>query len=80
MFDGETYSPKRDGERLFAQLNAVRSLMGDSNWRTLQSIAARTHSPEASVSARLRDLRKAKFGGSTVQRRYVGAGIWEYRV
>jgi hypothetical protein len=37
--------------------------------------------PEASVSAQLRNLRKARFGGWTVDKRRRGeSGTWEYRV
>jgi len=39
-----------------------------------------TSHPEASVSARLRDLRKEKFGGHVVERRAVKRGLFEYRV
>lgn len=79
-FDGETYDHDRDNGRLRRQLGLVRDLMSDGEWRTLEKIAAATESPEPSVSARLRDLRKAKFGGYIVQRRYVSRGLFEYRV
>lgn len=65
----------------FAQLRDVRKIMQDGRWRTLSEISEHCWpASEASVSARLRDLRKVKFGGHTVDRRYVGEGIWEYRV
>lgn len=35
---------------------------------------------EAGISARIRDLRKAKCGGYEVERRRVKGGLWEYRV
>jgi len=35
---------------------------------------------EASVSARLRDLRKAKFGAHTIERQRVSAGLFRYRM
>jgi len=79
-FDGDTYSPKRDHDRLNAQLRRVRDLMLDGEWRTLREIAVATGDPEASVSARLRDLRKPKFGHMTVERRYVGDGLFQYRI
>lgn len=80
MFDGTTYNHARDGKRLSYQLDAVRDLMSDGLWRTLWDIAEETDFPEASISARLRDLRKHKFGGHRVDRRYTGGGLWEYRV
>jgi hypothetical protein len=77
---GETFDAKRDGKRLNAQAAHVYRLMQDGKWRTLAEIAAATDHPEASVSARLRDLRKPKLGGLTVERRHVEGGVWQYRV
>jgi hypothetical protein len=77
---GETFDRARDGKRLNAQAQAVFSYMQHGEWRTLADIAAATGHPEASVSARLRDLRQEKFGGFTVDRRYVAAGLWQYRL
>lgn len=79
-FGGETYEPPRDGSRLRAQLVRVKAAMGDAEWRTLGEIASITGDPEASVSARLRDLRKAKFGGHLVDRKYSGGGLWCYKL
>lgn len=80
VFDGETYDHAADHGRLAAQLGRVRTLMEDGQWRTLPEIEAVTHDPQASVSARLRDLRKAKFGGLVVERRRRGPGLFEYRI
>lgn len=79
-FDGATYSHERDGSRLHAQLAKVREAMADHQWHTLAELAAICDAPEASVSARLRDARKKKFGGHTVERRYAGNGLWEYKL
>jgi hypothetical protein len=79
-FDGETYEPGRDHARLHRQLDMVQEFMSDRQWHTLGEIAKATSQPEASVSARIRDLRKPKFGGKTVERRYVSGGLWEYRL
>lgn len=68
MFDGKTYTPS-DGPRLGRQLAQVASLMRDGQWRTTQS-----------VSARLRDLRKPRYGSHPVERRRVSAGVFQYRV
>ena len=80
LFDGRTYEPKRDGARLGEQMQAVKALMSDGAWRTLGEIAAATGHPEASVSARLRDLRKPRWGSHTIDREYVGSGLWRYRM
>lgn len=79
-FDGRTYRPERDRTRLSRQLVAVRSVLSDHGWHTLEEIAGKTGEPEASVSARIRDLRKPKFGGYTVEREYVERGLWRYRM
>jgi len=81
--DGQTFDPALDGPRLKGQTLDVFNLMRDGQWRTLAQIAYATGHPEASLSARLRDLRKPKYGGHTVERRRLGdptRGIWEYRV
>lgn len=80
LFDGSTYDHNRDGDRLARQLTAVRELMADGEWRTLGEIAATVQAPQASVSARLRDLRKSRFGSFTVERKYLGDGLFQYRV
>lgn len=83
-FDGATYSPKLDRGRLNRQLAAVANLMRDGAWRTLAEIEAETGEPQASISARLRDLKKSRFGSHIVEkRRLPGAenrGVWQYRV
>jgi hypothetical protein len=79
-FDGCTFEENRDGSRLQAQLDRVHAVMADGAWRTLRDLSESCGSPEASVSARLRDLRKPKFGGYEVERRYVRRGLHEYRL
>jgi hypothetical protein len=80
-FDGETYEPEQDKDRLSSQLRSVYELMTDGLWRTLPEIATRIdRASEASVSARLRDLRKVKFGGHEVHRRRRSRGLFEYRL
>lgn len=56
--------------------------MHDGEWRNLAELAAEAEAEgsEAGVSARLRDLRKVRFGGYTVNRRYVEGGLWEYQL
>ena len=82
-FDGATYDRDLDKLRLTGQTHRVFDLMRDGEWRTLAEIEETTHDPQASISARLRDLRKHKFGGFNVQRRHRGnqnRGLYEYRV
>ena len=83
MFDGPAYDAKADKARLGAQIRRVLQTMLVGDWLTLAEIHERTHDPEASISAQLRHLRKARFGGHTIERRRRGeasGGLWEYRL
>ena len=91
LFDGQTIDPALDGDRLENQLDRVRDLMKDGAWRTLAEIdrilyghlAGQEGLRIASISARLRDLRKEKFGSNQILRRRVGdpsSGLFEYRM
>jgi len=75
---GETFDPTRDSQRLRTQYERVEALMADGQWRTLRDITAATGAPEASASARLRDMRRA--GWVVEERRVEGApGLHIYR-
>ena len=71
-FDGVTYDPERDKARLTGQLERVYEVVRHGDWHTLKSIAAITKDPEASISAQLRNLRKARFGSYDIRRKRVG--------
>lgn len=80
-FDGDTYEPKQDQVRLNAQLQRVLNVMSDKEWHTLEDLvdkAAPGSMP--AMSARLRDLRKERFGSYTVERRRVNGGLFEYKL
>ncbi len=90
-FDGVTYEPVFDATRLrgemarvYKAMNWVSTQEGRANsWYTLREISDITGDPEASISARLRDLRKRAFGAHTVNRRRRGdpkQGIFEYQL
>ena len=59
-------------------------------WLTLDELAKLTHYPPASISAQLRHLRKAEYGGFVVEKRCRKAdqalrgedfgAVWEYRL
>ena len=78
--DGETFNYARDARRLAGQHARVLAFMRDGWWHTLAEISERTGDPEASVSARLRDLRKPRFGSHVIEREYVQRGLWRYRL
>jgi hypothetical protein len=78
---GETFDPDLDAPRMGAQLQRVFNVMRDGSWRTYYEIAAITGDPVQSVSARVRDLKKPRFGSRTIERRRRGTGgTWEYRL
>lgn len=80
---GATYVPSLDRERLGDQFLRVWDLMIDGHWRSLRQISDATGDPEASVSARLRDVRK-NYGTDAMQARRVPGidgrrGHWHFR-
>lgn len=74
-----TLDPQIDGPRLAAQLARVRDAVACGGWLTLRWIAWAADCPEASASARLRELRRY---GWTVERKRAapGSGTWLYKV
>lgn len=79
-FDGETYEAERDYFRLDGQLGRVFHLMKDGKWRTIPDIVEDTGGSPQSVSARLRDFRKRKYGSHIVERKSLGGGLFTYRL
>lgn len=79
-FDGQTYNPEQDFTRLKGQRDRVFRLMSDGQWRTLSEISKHAGGSEASISARLRDFRKDKYGSRDIQRERVAGGLWRYRM
>lgn len=80
LFDGETFDSKRDKARLSGQLHAVALIFSDHRWHTLSEISKRIGASEASVSARIRDLRKERFGSHVIEREHVEGGLFQYRM
>lgn len=82
QFDGSTYIPTIDHKRLTGQLKRVYDVMSDGNWHRLSELSARCEAPESSVGARIRDMRKEKFGAHKVDRRrhLTIPGLWLYKL
>ena len=78
--DGATYDAQLDKVRLNKQQQRIFEVMRDGNFRSLETIADMTGDPEASISARLRDFRKAKFGAFRVERRRGKNGLHFYQL
>lgn len=74
---GDTFIPERDSERLSSQYEVVKAYVLGRDWTTLGQISKATGYPEASVSARLRDLRGR---GYLVEREFVTRGLHRYKV
>jgi hypothetical protein len=85
-FDGVTYDREQDGPRLLSQRDRVLWVYCDGRWHTLfeaQDQIREEFEVEDSltgISARVRDFRKEKFGGFTVESRRRTKGTWEYRI
>lgn len=79
QFDGATVQAE-DVPRLSGQLATIAELVSDRRWWTLRDLAERAACSEASASARLRDLRKPRFGSHTIERRRRDGGLFEYRL
>lgn len=79
-FNGSDYDHDRDAPRLTEQIKRVFDTLSDHSWWTLSEIAAKTGDPEASVSAQIRHLRKARFGSWDIQKRHNGHGLYSYRM
>jgi len=62
-FDGRYYDPALDADRLRAQIGSVWNALADGNWHSLREISEQSGAPEASASAQIRHLRKARHGG-----------------
>ena len=79
-FDGADIDQERDEPRLNRQMNIIRTRMENAGWLSVQQISRELGYPETSVSAQIRNLRKDKFGGRYVERRYQGNGLYEFKL
>jgi hypothetical protein len=65
-------------------LMVLRLAAGYEQWLTLEELAGKTKYPPASISAQLRHLRKAEYGGWVVEKRrreWVREEVvWEYKL
>jgi hypothetical protein len=77
---GVTFIHGRDGQRLGEQILRVFNLIRDGQWWTPAALEAATGDNWASISARLRDLRKPSVLGAVIEREYLAHGLWRYRL
>jgi hypothetical protein len=87
---------KKEGKRVVRRrqrdvlCDVLLSARQCETWLTLDELAKLTHYPPASISAQLRHLRKARYGGFVVEKRPRVAGavlrgedfgtVWEYQI
>jgi hypothetical protein len=69
VLDGVTGQPPFNQVTGETQLDRVLGVLQDYSWHPLGEIAFRTGDTTASVSARIRDLRKLRFGNHIIDRR-----------
>lgn len=74
-FLGSTFDASRDEERLSKQLGAVHAVLKGGQRFTLRQLADAAGCPEASASARFRDLKRLGF---PMQKENLGGGLWSY--
>jgi hypothetical protein len=81
-FGGSTFDHKRDAADFRCQLDRTRGIMLGGGWHTLEYLASEVGCSEATVSARLRDLRKPRYGAYNIEKRVkVGTKrVYEYRM
>ncbi len=77
---GATFEAVEDTIRLNDQADDVWRVMHGGKWFSLRTLSQATGHPEASISARMRDFRKSRFGSHTVERHAVGKGLHLYRL
>ncbi len=69
-----------------SQLDAVKEITRDQQWRTLARIRLlllsvyQINAVNSDIETSLRDLRKMKNGGFTVEKRHTKDRVYEYRV
>ena len=82
-FDGSDVVKKLDNPRLEKGITRIFNYMKGERWLTLETISESTSIGESSVSAQLRNMRKDRFGGHTIEKRRKGertSGLWEYKL
>ena len=83
-FDGWTYREELDRARLTSALRHILFELLDRRWHMIKELALLAGCSEAGASARLRDLKKPKWGRFPVEKRRLPgletSGVWQYRI
>lgn len=83
-FDGKTFSPELDGDRLANWREKVFDFLSDHEWHTLSEIREGVGAgPDVAIPQRIYDLRKESNGNWEIEsKRLPGrekSGVWLYR-
>jgi len=79
LFDGhQDQEAAAKDVRLASQLVRVYKLMSNGTGWTLEDLSLAVNAPTSSVSARIRDLRKPRFGAHIIDRIHEGHGLYTY--
>ena len=79
-FDGKSYDAGQDGQRLQTLQDRVYAILVRGGWWTLPELSNATGGSQTGVAARVRDLRKPRWGGHQIERQRVAGGLWQYRM
>ncbi len=80
LFDGVTIDPELDDGRLTTKVGKTyQAMRGGGGWK-LSELAERIESTEAGASARIRDLRKPRWGGHVIEATRLPSNLWLYRM
>ena len=73
---------KEDFRRMDTQRSRLEWILTNhpGKWWTLRELGHMAVASETGISARLRDMRKDKYGGYDIQAENTGKGLWRYRI
>lgn len=78
LFGGPVVQEK--GKVDFSPMAMLLRLMKDGEWRTLQRVHQATDIPLRAISAAFRAFATPEGGNHLVEKRHVGARVYEYRI
>lgn len=71
---------RAESARLDSLRERIRECLRSGGWWTLRELETVVGGHGTGVSAKLRDLRKPRYGGHTIEAERVCAGLWRYRM
>jgi hypothetical protein len=69
-----------DRKRLKSQRSGVWNILRDHRWHPLTIFKQKVKGSDSSITARIRDARKKKYGGHIIQCARDAAGVYRYRL